>query len=118
METSNDFCLLMTSVDSEVAAQALAGGMVDAGLAACVQMVPMTSFYVWKGERRHEAEYLLLAKTLTVRVPELEDFIHTHHPYELPELLQLPVTAGSAAYLAWLREDTRAAPLPPAPAQE
>lgn len=118
METSNDFCLLMTSVDSDAAAQALAGGMVEAGLAACVQVVPTTSFYVWKGDSRREAEYLLLAKTRTARVPALEDFIRAHHPYELPELLQLPVAAGSVGYLAWLREGTRAAPLPPAPAQE
>ena len=114
MESSNDFCVLMTSVDSEAAAQSLAGGMVDNGLAACVQLIPMTSVYVWKGERRHEAESLLLIKTLTARVPELEDFIRGRHPYELPELLQLPVTAGSAGYLQWLREGTRTVPRPPA----
>jgi periplasmic divalent cation tolerance protein len=114
MESSNDVCVLMTSVDSEAAAQSLAGGMVDNGLTACVQLIPMTSVYVWKGERRHQAEYLLLIKTQTARVPELEDFIRSHHPYELPELLQLPVTTGSADYLQWLREATRAAPWPPA----
>lgn len=114
MESANEFCLLMTSVDSEAAAESLAGGMVANGLAACVQLIPMRSFYVWKGESRREAEYLLLAKTLAARVPELEDFIHTHHPYELPELLQLPVMGGSAGYLQWLREGARAVPRPPA----
>lgn len=117
METGSDFCMLMTSVDDEAAAQALAQGMVEAGLAACVQVLPMSSFYVWKGESRREAEYLLLAKTRTALWPALEDFVRTHHPYELPELLQLPVTGGSSAYLQWLREGTRAV-LPPAGPQE
>jgi periplasmic divalent cation tolerance protein len=112
METATDFCMLMTSVDNQVAAHSLADGLIEAGLAACVQLLPMTSFYVWKGERRSEAEYLLLAKTRIALWPALEDFIRTRHPYELPELLQLPVTAGSAGYLQWLRESTRAAPPP------
>jgi periplasmic divalent cation tolerance protein len=118
MEKSTDFCILMTSVDSEAAAHTLAGGLVGAGLAACVQVLPMTSFYVWQGESRREAEHLLLAKTRAALWPALEDFVRTHHPYELPELLQLPVTRGSAGYLQWLREATQSAALPPAPAQE
>ena len=113
METDSDFCMLLTSVDSEAAARTLAEGLVEAGLAACVQLLPMTSYYVWKGESRSEAEYLVLAKTRTALWPALEDFIHTQHPYELPELLQLPVMGGSAAYLQWLREGTRAVPRPP-----
>ncbi|MEO8022986.1 divalent-cation tolerance protein CutA [Polaromonas sp.] len=119
MEASTDFCLLMTSVDSEAAAQALAGGMVEAGLAACVQLFPMTSFYVWKGESRREAEYLLLVKTRTDLATAAGDFIRAHHPYELPELLQLPVTGGSAAYLQWLRAGTAGGVVaPPAGTQE
>jgi periplasmic divalent cation tolerance protein len=118
MQTADDFCMLMTSVDSEAAAHTLAGGLVGAGLAACVQVLPMTSFYVWQGESRRETEHLLLAKTRTALWPALEDFIRTHHPYELPELLQLPVTGGSAGYLQWLREGTQAARRPAAPAQE
>lgn len=108
METSNDFCVVMTTVDSEADAHSLAGSLVDAGLAACVQVLPMMSFYVWKGERRSEAEYLLQAKTRTALLPALENFIRTHHPYELPELLQMPVVAGAAGYLQWLRDGTRA----------
>jgi periplasmic divalent cation tolerance protein len=117
METGDDFCMLMTGVDDEAAAQALAQGMVEAGLAACVQLLPVTSFYVWRGESRREAEYLLLAKTRAALWPALEEFVRAHHPYELPELLQLPVTGGSAVYLQWLREGTRAG-APPAPSQE
>jgi periplasmic divalent cation tolerance protein len=118
MQTPDDFCMLMTNVDSETAAHTLARGLVGSGLAACVQVFPMTSFYVWQGESRREAEHLLLAKTRTALWPALEEFARTHHPYELPELLQLPVTGGSAAYLQWLREATKPAALPPAPAQE
>lgn len=106
METSIDFCVMMTSVDSEAAAQALANGMVQARLAACVQVIPMTSFYVWKDESRREAEYLLLVKTHAALYTQVETFILANHPYETPEIIQLPVTAGAAAYLQWLRAGT------------
>ncbi len=116
METSSDFCMLMTSVDDEAAAQALAQGMVEAGLAACVQVLPI-SFYVWKGQSRREAEYLLLGKTRSALWPSLEQYIQAQHPYSVPELLQLPVTGGSTAYLQWLREGMQAG-TPPSRSQE
>jgi len=106
MEESNDVCMLMTAVDSEAAAEALAQGLVEAQLAACVQVLPVKSFYVWQGESRRDAEYLLLVKTRVALAPALETFIRAHHPYDVPELLQLPVNAGSAAYLQWLRAGT------------
>lgn len=65
MATSTEFCVMLTSVDSEAAAQSLASGLVDAGLAACVQVLPMSSFYLWQGASRRDAEYLLLVKTRT-----------------------------------------------------
>jgi periplasmic divalent cation tolerance protein len=102
-----DYCVVMTSLAGEAAAQALAQKMVDGQLAACVQLLAATSFYVWQGESRREAEVLLLIKTRTALYPALQTFIRTHHPYETPELLQLPVTAGPEDYLQWLRAGTR-----------
>ena len=106
MEESGDVCMLMTAVDSEAAAQTLAQGIVEAQLAACVQVLAMQSFYVWQGQSRRDAEYLLLIKTRVALAPVIENFVRAHHPYEVPELLQVPVTAGSAAYLQWLRAGT------------
>lgn len=106
MEEAGDVCMVMTAVDSEAAAQTLAQGLVEAQLAACVQVLPVKSFYVWQGESRRDAEYLLLVKTRVALTPALESFIQAHHPYDVPELLQVPVIAGSAAYLQWLRAGT------------
>lgn len=106
MEESSDVCMLMTAVDSEAAAQTLAQGLVEAQLAACVQVLPVQSFYVWQGQSRRDAEYLLLVKTRVALAPALETFVRAHHSYDVPELLLVPVTAGSAAYLQWLRAGT------------
>lgn len=106
MEKPDPCCVVMTSINSEAAAEALAQKMVEAQLAACVQVHPVKSFYVWQGESRRDAEYLLLIKTRVALYPELEAFIRTHHPYEIPELVLLPITAGSDDYLKWLRAGT------------
>jgi periplasmic divalent cation tolerance protein len=111
MDAPDPCCLVMTSLDNEAAAEMLAQQLVEAQLAACVQVLPIKSFYVWQGESRREAEYLLLIKTRAALYPALETFIRAHHPYDIPELLQLPVTAGSADYLQWLRAGTRGDPV-------
>lgn len=100
-------CMVMTALDSEAAAEALALQLVEARLAACVQVMPVKSFYVWQGESRREAEYLLLVKTRAALYVQVETFILAHHPYDTPEILQLPVVAGSSAYLQWLAASTR-----------
>jgi periplasmic divalent cation tolerance protein len=116
MEESSDVCMMMTAVDNETAAQTLAQGLVEAQLAACVQVLPVKSFYVWQGESRRDAEYLLLVKTRVALTPALETFIRAHHPYDVPELLRLPVSAGSATYLQWLRAGTKGGEsMPPVP---
>ncbi|MDP2449450.1 MAG: divalent-cation tolerance protein CutA [Polaromonas sp.] len=99
-------CLVMTAMGSEDAAEMLAQQLVEAQLAACVQVMPVKSFYVWQGQSRREAEYLLLIKTRAALYAQVETFILAHHPYETPEILQLPVTAGSSAYLQWLGAST------------
>ena len=115
MEESSDVCMLMTAVDSEVAAHTLAQGLVEAQLAACVQVLPVKSFYVWRGQSRCDAEHLLLIKTRVALSPALETFIRAHHSYDVPELLLVPVTAGSAAYLQWLRAGTMGGERAPRP---
>lgn len=100
-------CMVMTAVDSEAAAEALALQLVEVQLAACVQVIPVKSFYVWQGESRREAEYLLLVKTRAALYAQVETFILAHHPYDTPEILQLPVVTGSSPYLQWLVASTR-----------
>ncbi len=86
-----------------------AGTLVQERLAACVNLLPeMDSVYRWKGAVEHARERQLLIKTTRARVDALMVRLRQLHPYEVPEVLVLPVVGGSAAYLAWLGDCTRA----------
>lgn len=98
----------MTTLPSEAQAEALAQALVQARLAACVQVQAIRSFYVWKEEAHAEPEWLLLIKTRAALYAELERYVLAHHPYDTPELVQLPITAGAAGYLGWVEAQTRA----------
>jgi len=89
-------------------AEALARGLVEARLAACVNVVPgLVSHYRWEGEIRRDAECLLIVKTTPRKLRALERWVKAHHPYSVPELIALPVVAGSKDYLAWVTAQTR-----------
>lgn len=98
--------ILCTAPNDEVAAT-LARGIVEAKLAACVSIVPsVRSIYVWKGELKDESEVQLLIKTRRARYEALERWILENHPYDVPEIIALPIERGSKRYLAWLEEQT------------
>ncbi|HEV7699412.1 MAG TPA: divalent-cation tolerance protein CutA [Pyrinomonadaceae bacterium] len=93
----------MTTLPAIEGAEALAEQIVEASLAACVQILPrMTSVYVWEGEMQKEGEYLLLIKTLPEKWEELRDFIAEHHTYDVPEMVAIDAEHVSASYKAWL----------------
>ncbi|HVI54457.1 MAG TPA: divalent-cation tolerance protein CutA [Luteibacter sp.] len=84
-------------------ADTLARALVEAGLAACVNRLPgVRSTYRWKGEVVTDEEDLLVAKTTRETFAALERFVLSRHPYEVPEIVALPMVDGHAAYLAWL----------------
>jgi periplasmic divalent cation tolerance protein len=101
------YCVVLTSIDSEVRAETLAQQIVQAQLGACVQVQSIRSFYVWKGQAHREPEYLLMIKSRSALYPQLQAFIREHHSYETPEIVQLPITAGLPDYLAWIADNTR-----------
>jgi len=107
-QTPDAFCLVMTTMASEAEAETMARQIVQAQLAACVQVQAIKSFYVWKEQPCAEKEWLLLIKSRAAVYQALEDFIRAHHRYETPEIVQLPITAGSADYLHWLALQTGA----------
>jgi len=100
------YCMVMTTIAGETLAEALARAIVQARLGACVQVQNIKSFYRWKNETRGEHECLLLIKTRRALYQPLEDFIRAHHSYETPEIVQLPIMAGSADYLQWVAGET------------
>jgi periplasmic divalent cation tolerance protein len=99
-------CMAMTTVGSEADAAALARAVVEAGLAACVQIVAIRSVYRWRGAVTEDDEQLLLMKTRLDRYSQLEAFVSERHPYQLPEIAQVALDAGLAPYLSWIDEAT------------
>jgi periplasmic divalent cation tolerance protein len=94
--------VFITAPNAEEAGR-LAERLVEARLAACVQILPqMESIYRWQGKIERENEVLLIAKTLTSKFGELEREVRALHSYETPEIVAFPLTAGSSAYLEWL----------------
>lgn len=87
-------------------AQELARLIVENRLAACVNIVPqIESFYWWEGKVQSDDEALLIIKTTTARFDALQTFVLDHHPYDLPEVIALPVDAGLDAYLKWVEKE-------------
>lgn len=106
MTTDAPILVLCTAPDGDVAAR-LARGLVDAKLAACVNVVPgLRSFYSWQGEVHDDPEVQLLIKSRQSCFDRLEAWLGEQHPYDVPEILALPIEGGSKAYLSWLEEQT------------
>lgn len=90
-------------------AERIAQAVVDERLAACVNIVPgLTSIYRWEGQVQRDAEWLLLIKTRQAIYPSLESRLRALHPYQVPEIIALPIQVGAAAYLDWIAANTGA----------
>ena len=99
---------VVTTVDSREAAERLATEVVRARLAACGQVLgPITSSYWWEGKVTTDQEWQVVYKTTTAAYPALADQLRQLHPYEVPEILCLPVVDGHPPYLQWLDDETR-----------
>ena len=95
--------VVLTACPDDAVAARIARAIVESGLAACVTRVgPVHSTYRWQNAIQDEPEVLLVIKTVSTRYPELEMRLKSLHPYEVPEIIALPVTRGSAEYLGWL----------------
>lgn len=97
--------IVLTTTPNLEEAESLAQKIVEAKLAACVQILPqMKSFYLWDGEVQNDAEYLLLIKTLPEKFIILESFIQGNHSYEVPEIVAISAEKVSKNYLNWMME--------------
>jgi periplasmic divalent cation tolerance protein len=98
-------CVIYSTVPLEESA-GLARRLIESNLAACVNIAPVRSLYRWKGEFCDDNEHLLIIKTRNELAEPLIRAIKELHPYEVPEIIALPVIAGHAPYLAWVHEET------------
>ena len=104
-----DSLLVVTNLPDRASAEKLAALLVERRLAACVNVLsPCTSVYRWQGEIQRDEEHPLLIKTTQDRYAELELLIRANHPYELPEIIAVPIVRGQPAYLQWIFSETRA----------
>jgi len=104
----SDAILVMTNLPDGDSAETLAAALVDAGHAACVNILPaVKSVYRWQDATERATETMLLIKTLQGRYGALEAAIRAAHPYEVPEIIAIPITAGLPEYLGWIAQETK-----------
>lgn len=100
----HEYQLVLTTCPDAGVAQRLAQTLVQERLAACVNILPITqSIYLWKGQVESAAEQLLIIKSMTDAYGSIQKRIRELHPYELPEVIAVPVVDGLPDYLAWIR---------------
>ena len=100
--------LVLSTFPRKKEAEKVAKLLIRKRLAACCNLLPnLTSFFMWQGKREHSKELLLLIKTESRLFKEVSSFLRTHHPYEVPEIIALPITGGDHSYLTWIHDSCR-----------
>jgi len=100
--------MVITTTPDRERAETLAEGILNQHLAACIQMVDIRSFFHWSGRLLKEDEVVLYIKTTEACYRDLEVYIEEYHPYDVPEIIKLPITDGLSGYLNWLDSNTGA----------
>ena len=104
---AEEYLQVQTTTDSRAEAMELGGAAVEARLAACAQVAgPVASTYWWEGGIERAEEWLVLLKLPAARLGELTAFLTERHSYDEPEIVALPIVAGSPSFLSWLSEET------------
>ena len=103
MSIPTPYSIAFVTVPNKEVGEKIAGGLVTAKLAACVNIIPgVTSVYEWEGKVEKDSELILKIKTRTSRIPELTEFVKSNHPYDVCEVITTPIESGNPQYLEWL----------------
>jgi periplasmic divalent cation tolerance protein len=102
----SEYGVLLTTLPGKEVAQRIARLLVEARLAACVQIMPIESVYRWEGKVQQEGELLLFIKTRTALFDAATLRIKAEHPYAVPEIVGMPFSAGHQPYLDWIADST------------
>jgi periplasmic divalent cation tolerance protein len=103
---AGDYGVILATAPTRDEAAKIARLLIDEKLAACVQLAPIESFYVWDGKTQNEAEVLLLVKTRKSLFEDAIARIKTVHSYSVPEIVAMPFTAGFGGYFQWIEDVT------------
>ena len=105
----DEIILVLTNLPDRGSAQRVAQALIESRAAACVNILAeCSSVYRWQGKIETASEAPLLIKTTLAAYPRLEAVIRAHHPYELPEIIAVPLSAGFPGYLQWVAQETQA----------
>jgi periplasmic divalent cation tolerance protein len=103
-----EFIVVLVACSSMEEAEKIGNSLVEKKMAACVNVVPeIKSIFHWKGKVSREKEILLIAKSRTELFDSIKNEVKKLHSYEVPEIIALPIEAGSGKYLGWIREETQ-----------
>ena len=108
MQKSDRYCIIITTTDSVELTEKISNALVAKNLGACVQSLAISSVYKWKGDVAKDDETLLLIKTRASLIDDVERLIVELHTYETPEIICVPIMAGSAGYTKWIDDETGA----------
>ena len=106
MRTGTEYAVITTTFPGMEPARRVARLLVERRLAACAQLLPIESVYAWRGEIHEEAEVKLLVKSKAALAGQVMAAIRENHPYEVPEIVHIPIAGGSPEYLKWIGETT------------
>jgi periplasmic divalent cation tolerance protein len=101
------YCVVLTTTDSDEHAGRIVDAVLSAKLAACLQLIPMKSCYVWEGKIARDNEVLMLIKARSADYDDLAACIRAAHTYDVPEIVRLDIAAGEQSYLDWIASVTR-----------
>lgn len=103
-----DAKIILTTCGDKSEAEDIAWALLERKLAACINIIPVQSFYTWKGETESNAEHLMVIKTTAAAYESVRDAIAELNSYEVPECIQISVEEGSEAYLKWVADNVEA----------
>lgn len=107
MDTHPDgYAIVLSTTNEEESQQAIINALLTAKLAACIQVMPITSYYHWHGEVNHDQESLLIIKILHRHYQEVEQVILANHSYQVPQIVMLPIETGFHEYLQWIQSSS------------
>jgi periplasmic divalent cation tolerance protein len=106
--TGGNYGVVLVTASSQKEAETIACSLIETQLAACVNLLPMHSIYTWQGKIHSESEWQLIIKTDLSLFSKLEKKIRELHSYEVPEIIAVPILAGSQPYLQWISDNVKA----------
>ena len=104
--TKDDYIVVLITASSAEEAQKISQELIARKLAACINSAPVDSVFRWKGKTERAEEILLIVKSRMALFEQMETVVRRNHSYAVPEIIALPIVAGSSDYLKWIKETT------------